>query len=112
MQPHTAKCRHRIETALSSDMQVKNAKARMKERSAKMKSSPNEIPDTAKRRKLGGHRGPGDEAGGSDQTCGVFDGYRAEYSNDCDDSDGNAKRQRTEESVLLREQAPGSHQPA
>ena len=49
-----------VETAPSSDIRVKNAKARMKERSAKMKSSPNE-----------GHRGPGDEGGGSDQTCGV-----------------------------------------
>ena len=54
MQPHTAECRNRMETALSSDIRVKNAKAKMKERSAKMKSSLNEIPDTAKRRKLEG----------------------------------------------------------
>ena len=52
VQPHSAGCRNRMETALSSDIRVKNAKARMQERSAKMKSSLNEVPDTAKRRKL------------------------------------------------------------
>ena len=41
-----------METALSSDIRVKNAKARMEERSAKVKGSSNEVPDTAKRRKL------------------------------------------------------------
>ena len=52
VQPHSAECRNRMETALSSDIREKNAKARMKERSAKMKSCPKEVPDTAKRRKL------------------------------------------------------------
>ena len=32
----------------------------------------------------------------------LFDRYRAEYLDDRDDTDGDAKRQRTEESVLLR----------
>ena len=38
----------------------------------------------------------------------LFDRYRAEYLNDREDIGGNAKRQKSEESVLLREQASGS----
>ena len=40
----------------------------------------------------------------------LFDRYRAEYLNDR--VGGNAKRQKSEESVLLREQVSGSHQSA
>ena len=49
--PHTAVC-HRMETAISSDIRLMNGKARRKERSAEMRSSSKEIPDTAKRRML------------------------------------------------------------
>ena len=42
----------------------------------------------------------------------LFDRYRADLFNDREDIGGNAKRQRIEESVLLREHVSGSHQPA
>ena len=71
VQPHTAECRNRMETALSSDIRVKNAKARMEERSARRQNSPNEVPDHGEEEEAGGHRGPGDEGGKSDQNCGV-----------------------------------------
>ena len=73
----------------------------MKERSAKMESSPNEIPDKAKRRKLEDIE---DQMMKEDLTtlAELFERYRAEYLNDRDDTDGDAKRERTEESVLLR----------
>ena len=112
VQPHTAECRKRMETAPSSDIRAKNAKARMNERSAKMKSSPDEIPDTAKRRKL---EDIGDQVMKEEDLAKfaeLFDRDRAEYLNDRDDADGDAKRQRTEESVLLRDLASGSNQPA
>ena len=51
-QPHTAQYRNRMETAMASDIRVKCAKAGIQERFTKMKGSPNEIPDTAKRKKL------------------------------------------------------------
>ena len=40
----------------------------------------------------------------------LFDRCRAEYLNDREDIGGNAKRQKSEESVLLREQTSGPHQ--
>ena len=72
VQPHTAQCRNRMETSLASAIRVKNAKARTQERSAKMKGSPNEIPDTAKRRKLEDIEDQAIEGGGSDQACQAF----------------------------------------
>ena len=63
MQHHAAECRNRMETALSSDIRVKNAKARMKESERGPRHGGEE--------EVGGHRGPGDEGGGSDQNCRV-----------------------------------------
>ena len=93
-----------METALSSDIRVKNAKARMEERSARRKKSPNEVPDTAKRRKLEDIEDQVMEEENPTQIAELFDRYRAEYLNDREDLGGNAKR--------LREQASGSHQSA
>ena len=42
----------------------------------------------------------------------LFERNRAECLNDREDISGDAKRQRTEEPVLLREQASGSHRSA
>ena len=112
MQPHSAECRNRMETALSSDIWVKNAKARMKERSAKIKGCPNEVPDTAKRRKLEDIEDQVMKEEDPTKIAELFDRYRAEYVNDSDDTDGGAKRRRTDESGLLRVQASGSQQPA
>ena len=112
VQPHTAECRNRMETALSSDIRVKNAKARMEERSARRKNSPNEVPDTAKRRKLEDIEDQVMKEENPTQIAELFDRYRAEYLNDREDIGGNAKRQKSEKSVLLREQASGSHQSA
>ena len=49
--PHSAHYRHKMETAMASDLRVKSAKAGMQEKFTTMKGSPNEIPDTAKRKK-------------------------------------------------------------
>ena len=111
VQPHTAECRSRMETTLSSDIRVKNAKAWM-ERSARRKNSPNEVPDTAKRRKLEDIEDQVMKEENPTKIAELFDRYRAEYLNDRVDIGGNAKRQKSEESVLLREQASGSHQSA
>ena len=91
---------------------MKNAKARMKERSAKMKSSPNEVPHTAKRRKLEDIEDQVIKEENPTKIAVLFDWYRAKYLNDWNDTDGDAKKRRTDESGLLREQASGSHQPA
>ena len=90
VQPHTAECRNSMETVLSSDIRVKNAKARMEERSARRKNSPNEVPDTAKRRKLEDIE---DQVMKEENPTKVelFDRYRAEYLNDLEDLGGNAK---------------------
>ena len=107
VQPHTAECRNRMETVLSSDIWTKNAKARMEERSARRKNSPNEVTDTAKRRK---QEDQVMKEENPTNIAGLFDRYRAEHLNDREDIGGNAKRQKFEKSVLLREQASGSHQ--
>ena len=91
---------------------VKNAKARMEERSARRKNSPNEVPDTAKRRKLEDIEDQVMKEENPTKIAELFDRYRAEYLNDREDIGGNAKRQKSEKSVLLREQASGSHQSA
>ena len=82
VQPHSAECRNRMETALSSDIRVKNAKARMQERSAKMKRSPDEVPDTAKRRKLEDIEDQVMKEEDPTKIAELFDRYRAEYLND------------------------------
>ena len=68
-----------METALSSDIRVKNAKARMEERSAKRQNSPNEVPDTAKRRKLEDIEDQVMKEENPTKIAELFDRYRAEY---------------------------------
>ena len=112
VQPHSAECRNRMEIAPSSDIWVENAKARMKERSAKMKSSPNEVPDTATRRTLEDIEDQVMKQENPTKMAELFDRYRAEYLNDRNDTDGESKKRMTDERSLLREQASGSDQPA
>ena len=75
-------------------------------------NSPTEVPDTAKRRKLEDIEDQVMKEVNPTKIAELFDQYRAEYLNDREDIGGNAKRQKSEESVLLREQASGSHQSA
>ena len=69
-------------------------------------------PDTAKRRKLEDVENQVMKEETPTKIAELFDRYRAEYLNDREDIGGNAKRQKFEKSVFLREQASGSHQSA
>ena len=111
VQPHSTECRSRIETALASDIRVRNAKVRMQERSTEIKGDLSEIPDTAKRRKLEDIEEQAMKEDDPIKLAELYELYRAEYLKDRESKDEDAKRRRTEELAPPRDRASGSQQP-
>jgi hypothetical protein len=108
VQPHSAGCRARMEEVLAKDVRVKNAKARLQERGARVMNEQGE----AKRRRLAEIEDEAMKEEDPVKLADLFEKYRVEYLNSRNENDGENKKQRTEEPAVLQERASGSGQPA
>ena len=97
---------------MATDIRVKNAKVRVKERTAKMQGDLNEVQDTAKRRKLESIEDQAMKEEDPIKLSELFEQYRAEYIRGRDNKDGDMKRQKVQEPSQMQERATGSQQPA
>jgi len=116
-QPHTSMCRDRMEKILASDIRVKNARARLQERGAKLKATTrnDDDNDRTKRRRLDELEEQAMVEDDPNKLNDIFEKYRQEYmkiraSEDRDHD--STKRLRTDDGPVFQEAASGSQDPA
>ena len=112
VQPHSQVCRDRLETILDKDIRIKNAKARLQERGAKIKAN-NETTttndDNAKRRRLDDLEDQAMKEEDPEKLNNIFEEYREEYLKARENAkEEDVKRARTEEPERMQERASGS----
>ena len=88
VQPHSRECRARMEEILKSDVRIKNAKARMQERTMKVKADSDEKGVMAKRRKLEEIEDQTMREEDPEKLADLFEKYRVEYTRERDEKDG------------------------